>query len=562
MGGKGVAVTINSSGNWSDLATDSTDIILDGTASPITLNIIAHNYGGWTEGDTENSNFHDVTMTVKGDVTLTGDGYLSINNNLTNDATSFTVESTNFSVNGTLSGNTVTIANGGSLSVGTLTAPVTFGASPSDSSTYNTLIVNNYAASGTLTINNLSPRDQIVFSNGQTTSLSWSDNGNEIVDQNGDVLANVTFADGYTKDDYSFNGDTVTVTCFLAGSMIRTPEGEKAVENIQLGDDVLAFDWQHNKNVARTVVWAGKAHAHVQADLADDEAGWPVRILENAIAPGVPYKDMLVTAEHCLFFNGKFVPARMLVNGVSIFYDKSITSYDYYHVETEQHAVITADGVQTESYLDTGNRSSFRQLGKVVALRGKAKSWAHDAGAPLGVERAFVEPLFYALSARARKIASPAVCAQTAKTTTDPDLHLVTNTGAIVRPLRKETKKYSFMLPSGTQFVRVVSRASRPADVIGPFVDDRRYMGVAVMDVRLFCATLTHDITAHLQAEKPAGWHASDWTDCAWTNGDAVLPLGDYLTNGNMGILSMTIQQAGPYLAEDQKAANLNLLSA
>lgn len=72
MGGKGVAVTINSSGNWSDLATDSTDIILDGTASPITLNIIAHNYGGWTEGDTENSNFHDVTMTVKGDVTLTG----------------------------------------------------------------------------------------------------------------------------------------------------------------------------------------------------------------------------------------------------------------------------------------------------------------------------------------------------------------------------------------------------------------------------------------------------------------------------------------------------------
>ncbi|WP_035363425.1 Hint domain-containing protein, partial [Acetobacter pasteurianus] len=74
---------------------------------------------------------------------------------------------------------------------------------------------------------------------------------------------------------------------------IRTPEGEKAVENIQLGDDVLTFDWQHNKNVARTVVWAGKAHAHVQADLADDEAGWPVRILENAIAPGVPYKDML-----------------------------------------------------------------------------------------------------------------------------------------------------------------------------------------------------------------------------------------------------------------------------
>ncbi|GCD74139.1 outer membrane protein [Acetobacter pasteurianus NBRC 3299] len=556
-------ITVNTSGNWGVPNTyDNDDVILDGTASPITVNVESYNYGSWTEGDTSNSNFHSPTMTVEGDVTITGDGYLYINSTVTNNASSFTVESTNFAVNGTLTGNTVTIANDGTLSVGTLKAPITFGASPSDSSASNTLIVNNYASSGTLTINNLSPRDQIVFSNGETTSLSWSGNGNEIVDQNGTVLANVTFADGYTKDDYSFNGDTVTVTCFLAGSMIRTPEGEKAVEDIRLGDEVVTFDWQQNTHVATPVVWAGKAHANVRADLADDEAGWPVRILENAIAPGVPYKDMLITAEHCLFFNGKLVPARMLVNGVSIFYDKSMTSYDYYHIETEQHSVITADGVQTESYLDTGNRSTFRQLGKVVALRGKAKSWACDAGAPLGVERSFVEPLFRVLNVRADKISGHAPRAKKAETTTDPDLHLITNTGAIVRPLRKETQQYSFMLPSGTQFVRVVSRASRPADVVGPFVDDRRNMGVAVADVCLFCARQAHDITAHLQAEKPAGWHNADWADCAWTNGDAVLPLGDYLTNGKMGILSMTIRAAGPYLVEDQKVSEINTQSA
>ncbi|PHY94849.1 hypothetical protein CSR02_04105, partial [Acetobacter pomorum] len=103
-----------------------------------------------------------------------------------------------------------------------------------------------------------------------------------------------------------------------------------------------------------SVIWVGKAHATVRPELTDDEAGWPVRILKDAIADGVPYKDMLITAEHCMFFKGKLVPVRMLVNGVSIFYDKSITSYDYYHVETEQHSVITADGMLTESYLDTG----------------------------------------------------------------------------------------------------------------------------------------------------------------------------------------------------------------
>ncbi|KXV75411.1 hypothetical protein AD951_00050, partial [Acetobacter malorum] len=160
-------------------------------------------------------------------------------------------------------------------------------------------------------------------------------------------------------------GGTI-ITCFLPGSMIRTSTGVVAAEDIQIGDQVVTFDWKNNQDVTRAVIWAGKAHCTVRPELSDDAAGWPVRILKDAIADGVPYKDMLITSEHCLFFDGKFVPARMLVNGVSIFYDKSITSYDYYHVETEQHSVITADGMLTESYLDTGNRSSFSQEGTVV----------------------------------------------------------------------------------------------------------------------------------------------------------------------------------------------------
>ncbi|WP_156477913.1 Hint domain-containing protein, partial [Acetobacter malorum] len=122
------------------------------------------------------------------------------------------------------------------------------------------------------------------------------------------------------------DGNLIYEVCFLSGSMIRTPAGDVAVENLTIGHDVLTFDWKSNKQVSRPVVWVGKAHAAVRPELLDDAAGWPVRILKDAIADGVPYKDMLITSEHCLFFEGKFVPARMLVNGVSIFYDKSITS--------------------------------------------------------------------------------------------------------------------------------------------------------------------------------------------------------------------------------------------
>ncbi|ANA15036.1 hypothetical protein WG31_09800 [Acetobacter oryzifermentans] len=369
-----------------------------------------------------------------------------------------------------------------------------------------------------------------------------------------DKIGNKIISDG--------NGGLYYEVCFLSGSMIRMSEGDVAVEDIQIGDEVLAFDWKNNKEVTRPVVWVGKSHAVVRPGLPDDEAGYPVRVLKDAIADGVPYKDMLITAEHCLFFENRFVPVRMLVNGVSIFYDKSITSYDYYHVETEQHSVIQADGMLTESYLDTGNRSSFRQTGTVVTLRGAVQSWEKNAGAPLGVERSFVEPLFQKLEARTSRLTqTTSVPLAKSNLTNDPDLHLVTESGAIIRPIRHDGERYSFMLPANMACVRIVSRASRPADVIGPFVDDRRMMGVAVADVYFVTAKQQTHITAHLQSEKPVGWHATDWTDCAWTNGDAVLPL-DELTQSGMGILSLNIRAAGPYLEQNTKAVLENRRSA
>ncbi|ARW09782.1 Hint domain-containing protein [Acetobacter ascendens] len=338
------------------------------------------------------------------------------------------------------------------------------------------------------------------------------------------------------------NGE-VTV-CFLADSMIATPKGVVAVQDLHVGDEVLTYA----DGIARTstLSWAGMAHCTVNPALPDDMAGYPVRILANAIADGVPYKDMLLTAEHCLFFNGTFIPARMLVNGISIFYDKSITSYTYYHIETPDHAVIMADGMLTESYLDTGNRRSFTQKCNVIQLGGAPKSWQADAAAPLCVDRASVEPVFRQIEAR---VAQGACVAP--HTTHAPELRLVTENGATIWPANCKNGTYNFILPTNTQAVRIVSRASRPADAIGPFVDDRRNLGVAVAEINLLSAAKHQAITAHLQAEKPEGWHATDWTDCAWTNGNAALPLPAQDTQGAICMLSVKIRAAGPYLADD-----------
>ncbi|KAA8383952.1 hypothetical protein FOH24_17010, partial [Acetobacter tropicalis] len=364
---------------------------------------------------------------------------------------------------------------------------------------------------------------------------------------------------GIEKVGYSLNtasdGNLLVEVCFLAGSMIETLEGNVPVENIRMGDTVIAY--VHGVSQETTVTWAGKARATVRPHLRNDEAGYPVRILKDAVSDGVPYKDMLITPEHCLFFDGRFIPARMLINGSSIFYDKSITTYDYYHIETEHHAVIKADGMLTESYLDTGNRRAFIQEGNLVSLRNTNQNWENDAAVPLCVERSFVEPVFRTLQARSVKLFGEQDSVTTAQLTHNPDLHLVTENGASVRPVRQEENVYSFMLPPGTTSVRIVSRTARPTDVIGPFVDDRRELGVAIGTISLITANKKQLVLTHLASEKPDGWYSENGErSIAWTNGNAFLPLEERAFPHQILLLSLTVLAAGPYLFEENTHTN------
>ncbi|MFT8645133.1 Hint domain-containing protein [Gluconacetobacter sp.] len=344
--------------------------------------------------------------------------------------------------------------------------------------------------------------------------------------------------------------NTYIGACFLAGSMIRTPDGDCAVEDIRIGDEISVYDWRNNIEATRDVVWVGSRKVVVRPDYPDDEAGYPVRILKDAVADGVPYKDMLITAEHCLFFANSFIPARMLVNGTSIFYDKSITSYTYYHIETDPHAVIRADGMLTESYLDTGNRRAFQQDGKVATLRGVVRTWEEDAGAPLNVARAFAEPLFRQLASRA-EAAHLESQAPAPVLTDEPDLHLTTDKGQILRKIREADGCTLFMVPTGVRTVRLVSRASRPSDTIGPFVDDRRPFGIEVGEIRLFEGNHARTITDHLTDGDLPGWHAVEGEYSRWTSGNASLPLGERHPN-SIAMLAITVRSAGPYIASDE----------
>lgn len=81
-------------------------------------------------------------------------------------------------------------------------------------------------------------------------------------------------------------------------------------------------------------------------------------------------------------------------------------------------------------------------------------------------------------------------------------------------------------------------------------------MGVAVGNVHFLSTKHQHKITSHLQAQKPEGWHDTNWTDCAWINGNAALPLEGNLFHCTIGILSINIRAAEPFLVNHQNKVN------
>lgn len=363
------------------------------------------------------------------------------------------------------------------------------------------------------------------------------------------AIPDATYKDGYIL----FGEQSTTGACFLAGAMIETNTGKKAVEDIQVGDTLMVS--LNGKTGTRHVIWTGHQHTIVNRSLPEDEAGYPVRVYKDAISEGIPYKDMLVTAEHCLFFDGKFIPVRMLVNGKSIAYDHTITAYDYYHIETETHSIINANGILTESYLNTGNRNSFSQDSSIFRLSHDAKTWAEDAAAPLITTRQHVEPLFKQIAARAdiHMLDHPL--------TGEHECHLETLSGTSIHPIRTIKNQLLFMIPGGINAFHLVSRCSRPSDVIGPFVDDRRQLGVCVGDISLRIGTKEVQVTTHLQKHPLSGWHNDDTShDTRWTDGRALLMLPEQ-TALKAALLSIEIRAAGPYLTT-QTETNENRLSA
>lgn len=182
----------------------------------------------------------------------------------------------------------------------------------------------------------------------------------------GDSLDGLIPASGST----STKGDNIVLAnCFFEGTLISTPLGKYKVEELAIGDLV-----QTEIGQAVPVKWIGRQLVRpALANAALDEVSTPVRIAAGTFGNDVPHTDLTVSADHGMVLGGHVINASALVNGTTIRFVPGAElprEFTYYHVETEAHDVILANGAPAETFIDCVTRSKFDNYQEYLDLYG------------------------------------------------------------------------------------------------------------------------------------------------------------------------------------------------
>jgi autotransporter passenger strand-loop-strand repeat protein len=240
---------------------------------------------------------------------------------------------------------------------GTLVGDIDF------SGTSSTLVIGSSATilSGTK-ITDFAPGDTIELMGANSVTFNSATGALEFGDPS---TLTVELSPGQTLVSAPISGgEEVTVEaakCFVPGTLIRTTRGDIPVEKLSPGDRVVTPDG------AETVEWIGEK-SYDMGFAAKNPLIWPVRIRADAIADGVPARDMCVSAGHGIWVTDEetqqetLVPAWRLANGVTILHaldaaqDPSLpqdATLRYYHIQLkDKHGIVFAHNLESESLLD------------------------------------------------------------------------------------------------------------------------------------------------------------------------------------------------------------------
>lgn len=302
------------------------------------------------------------------------------------------------------------------------------------------------------------------------------------------------FSDFVTGTDA--NGHYLALACFAAGTRIETSRGPVEVEHLREGDVVVTCGSDDSRGEA-PVKWIGRRHIDL-ARHPEPALVQPVRFAPGSLGEGLPAQPLRVSPEHAFYFDGVMIQARHLVNGVTIV-QESVSEVTYFHVELPRHDVVLAEGVPTESWLDTGNRSMFENTEGATDLVAdfqirSEEAWSANGCAPLVADGPIVDAVRRRIAARAVSLGHQGDGTQLVALAADQEITVRVEPGARV--------------------IRLLSGV-----MVAP--NDRRRLGAVIRECRIGGERLRLD-----DGRFGPGFHEVEHDGAAswrWTDGDAIL---------------------------------------
>ncbi|WP_417806641.1 choice-of-anchor L domain-containing protein [Thioclava sp.] len=188
--------------------------------------------------------------------------------------------------------------------------------------------------------------DTVTLSTGQ--SITLNPDGTVSIDSGADIEQTAfTYTIENSAGDSSVGVVDLNVACFVAGTLIDTPEGLRPVEVLRPGDLVMTQDAG-----AQPLIWSGSKTVPAHDNFA------PIRFSQGTLGAN---RDLLLSPQHrvlvCdpmaeLLFDSSevLIAAKNLVNGTTITRCEG-GMVTYVHILFDCHHIVFSEGIATESFL-------------------------------------------------------------------------------------------------------------------------------------------------------------------------------------------------------------------
>ena len=168
-------------------------------------------------------------------------------------------------------------------------------------------------------------------------------------------IRDVTSLSRDENGDYNVNSSPTpgsSYICFTSGTQIKTPYGNRFVEDLRIGDIVVTKD-----HGVQPIRWIGSRHFAPDECIAPNAQ--PIVIKAHAFGPGVPAYDTRLSPNHAIlnthwkatlyFGETEVLTAAKGLLDTGYAYRATVQTITYFHILLDQHSLVMANGLWSES---------------------------------------------------------------------------------------------------------------------------------------------------------------------------------------------------------------------